>query len=187
MSDAISNRSKKNLFVLALGAILVLGVTFNELVLKSWTTTNASDRNVASIASVSSASQIDWERELIESYNTNSTSDAVVGTKPSLHDELVFGFFEGKYGAKLSALGQVEAIEYLGQNTEDLISIDNKVGFLLKFKDVIAESAVEAQFVGVDEGEEVYKLLSQAAQVVGLAKFKLNGNGQVKSVQFSAN
>ncbi len=173
---------KKGLALLAFGAVLVLGVTFNELVMKSWAgTKNDQQRGVAS---ASGLSQVDWERELLETYNSDPNAPAVIGSKPSLHDELVFGFFEGKYGARLSSQGRIEAIEYLGKDEKDLINIDNKVGFLLKFKDVIADGAVEAQFVKAGAGEEQYRMMSRNAQVVAMATFKLSGEGKVTAVEF---
>ncbi len=172
---------KRGLALLAFGAVLVLGVTFNELVMKSWAGTENQQRGVAS---ANGLGQVDWERELLETYNADPKGESVTGSKPTLHDELVFGFFEGKYGARMSRQGRIETIEYLGQDGKDLISIDNKVGFLLKFKDVVSEGAIEAQFVRAGAGEEEYRLLNKSAEVVGNATFKLSGEGKVTAVEF---
>lgn len=177
-------RDQKTHLLLSIAAVLVVSVLSNQWLSKPIGSAEyaSQGRGIASVAAnVDLKKQNQWEQQVAKDLS-DKPSDGVLANKPSIRDEMVFGFLEGKYGVK-TASGKVRSIEFLQmQGSEQAMFIPDRAGFLNRFKDAFA---VNFEKVGMAEKSgdlEKYKLIDSKNNILGEAAFKLNSQGQVISV-----
>ncbi|MFZ4404335.1 MAG: hypothetical protein ACOYOK_09570 [Pseudobdellovibrionaceae bacterium] len=173
-------QNQKVIFAISVASVIVTTLVVQKIISKLNTDENT--RTVASanplVLEVSEQDQ-KWAQKLSEEKSIPTMSE-----KPSLQDELLYGYLEGKYGMKLNVSnGKIETLDFIPASLDTPVAITNKNDFLLQYKEIFQYSFDEVQLQSKSTTEEVYVLLSAANAVVGRAFFSLNDSGQVLSLK----
>jgi hypothetical protein len=180
-------QDQKAVLGLSLVSVLVMTVFLNEWIVKSQSgidTATNTGRGIASFEEMSSVETIQWEHELAQKLSQEQdAAKSLLAAKPTLKDELVFGFLEGKYRTRLTN-NKIQSFEYSeAQNNEEPLVIKEKGEFLKIFKSVFSITFVKVQLDRKDGKQEYYKLLSASNQALGLAQFDLDDQGRVLALK----
>ncbi len=181
------NQDQKAVLGLSIVSVLVVSVFLNEWIVKSQAGIDAisgANRGIASIEEVGAVESIQWEHELAQKLSQDKdTAKGLLAAKPTLKDELVFGFLEGKYRTHLSE-NKIQGFEFLDQkNNEQPLVIKQKEEFLKIFRTVFSVTFAKVQLDKKESGFEVYKLLGSSNQTIGQAQFSLDDQGRVLSLK----
>ena len=176
------SQDQKAVLGLSIVSVLVMTVFLNEWIAKSQSGVDAmtGNRQLASFQDQSSVEEVQWEHELAQKLaEDNSAAKSLLGEKPTLKDELVFGFLEGKYKTVVSKR-KIEGFEFLSAKAgEEPLIIKEKEEFLKIFKSVFAVSFAKVKLDRREAGAVYYKLLSSANKPLGQAQFRLDDEGRV--------
>jgi hypothetical protein len=179
-------QDQKAVLGLSLVSVLVVTVFLNEWIVKSQTSVSSlsGGRQLASLQDRNSIEDVQWEHELAQKLAQDSEGvRSLLGSKPTLKDELVFGFLEGKYKT-LVRRSKIEGFEFAtAQAGEEPLIIKEKEEFLKIFKSVFTISYTKVQLDRRENGAVYYKLLSAANKPLGQALFQLDGQGRVLSLR----
>jgi hypothetical protein len=183
-----SMNSQKAVLGLSIVSVLVITVFLNEWIVKSQSGTDAgagSNRGIASFEEMSSIESIQWEHELAQKLaQEKDEAKSLLAAKPTLKDELVFGFLEGKYRTRLNN-NKIQSFEFTEAqtNSEQPLVIREKAEFLKIFKSVFSVNYVKVQLDRKEAKQEVYMLLSATNKALGQAHFELDDQGRVLALK----
>lgn len=180
------NYNKKMGLVFSLLSVIGITLFINQLGQSKLELASQTEaRSVASFQSVDNRKEIAWENELAKQISENAQADGdVLASLPDIKEQLIFGFFEGKYGVRL-AEGKIENIEFLNlESGEEPTMILDRHDFLTKYKEAFSIPYTQFQKLAFKEGQESFKLYNQKNVQVGLAVFQLNQKNQVISLRF---
>lgn len=179
-------QDQKAVLGLSIVSVLVMTVFLNEWIVKSQNGVNVvtGGRQVASFQDVNAIEDVQWEHELAQKLaQDNDTAKSLLGAKPTLKDELVFGFLEGKYKTVVSK-SKIEGFEFAtAKSGEEPLIIKEKEEFLKIFKTVFTVGFTKVQLDRKENDKVFYKLLSSSNKALGLAQFDLDSQGRVLSLK----
>jgi hypothetical protein len=179
-------QDQKAVLGLSLVSVLVVTIFLNEWIVKSQNTVNfaSGNRQVASLQEQSSIEDVQWEHELAQKLaQDHEDAKSLLGAKPTLKDELVFGFLEGKYKTVVSR-SKIEGFEFISaQAGEEPLIIKEKAEFLKIFKSVFSVAFTKVQLDRNESGAVSYKLLSASNKPIGQALFQVDEKGRVLSLK----
>jgi hypothetical protein len=184
---------QKAVLGLSIISVLVVTVFLNEWIVKSQNTGNSfveGNRAIANFEGRNSADGIKWEHELAEKLGqekgtTKAPFAGIFAVKPTLKDELLFGFLEGKYKTHLVD-SKIESFDFSDfQAGDQPLVIKEKAEFLKIFKSVFTVGYAKVQLESQQGSHEVYKLLSGSNKDLGQAHFQLDEQGRVLSLKIT--
>lgn len=179
-------QEQKAVLILSIASVLITTVFINQWLAGSNSLSSVSgSRNVASIDS-SFVKDVKWEHDLAKRFALDRESvTANIAETPTLRDELVFGFLEGKYGMKLSQ-GRIKSLEFIdAQAGEQPMAIANKEEFLTKYSEAFGLNFSEASLAKKINGEQVYTLIDSRKLIIGQAHFVTDDKGRVQVISFT--
>ena len=181
-------REKKATVGLSIASVVLCAVFLNQWMMNqnSGVLGVAGNRGVASFDAASLQKDIRWEHNLAKKISQDSElNPAAIAHSPTLRDDLVFGYLEGRYGMKTLG-GQITSLEFLSIQAGDTPSaITDKVSFLKKYSEAIGLAYSDVSpAVDKAEGQEVYNLIDSSKRIIGTAHFHLDGDGRVKVIKF---
>jgi len=182
-------QDQKAVLGLSIISVLVMTVFLNEWIVKSQNkidSVTGANRGIASFEEHSSVESIQWEHDLAQKLaEEKDAAKSLLAAKPTLKDELVFGFLEGKYKTHL-ANNKIQSFEFSeAQAGEQPLIIKEKGEFLKIFKSVFAIDYSKVQLDHKDGNQEFYKLIGSGNQNIGLAQFDLDEQGRVLSLKIT--
>ncbi|QLY24404.1 hypothetical protein [Bdellovibrio sp. KM01] len=182
-------QEQKAVLVLSIASVALMTVFVNQwLVDNSETALGArGNRGIASFEPGVFARDVKWEHEIAKKLSSEKTSFvAALAEKPTLRDDLIFGYLEGKYGMKISQ-GKIESLEFIdAQAGEKALAISNKASFLTKYADAFGLDYSEVSPVQTaDASEQVFNLIDDSKTIVGKAHFGIDSEGRVHSLRFT--
>jgi hypothetical protein len=184
---------QKAVLGLSIVSVLVVTVFLNEWIVKSQNSVNLiveGNRGIASFDDRDSVDGIKWEHELAQKLaQEKDAASSLLAVKPTLKDELVFCFLEGKYKTHM-VNAKIEGFDFSDAQAGDQpLVIKEKAEFLKIFKSVFSVGYVKVQLQIPEEGradsEEVYKRLNAANEDLGQARFRLDEQGRVLSLKIT--
>jgi hypothetical protein len=179
-------QDQKAVLGLSIISVLVMTVFMNEWIVKSQDRIDlmTGNRGLASFEETSSVESIQWEHELAQKLSQDKdVAKSLLAAKPTLKDELVFGFLEGKYRTRL-ANNKIQSFEFSDlQTNEQPLVIKQKDEFLKIFQSVFSISFAKVQLDRKDGKAEYYTLLSAANKALGKAQFDLDDQGRVLALK----
>lgn len=181
-------QEQKAVLILSIASVLIVTVFLNQwLVQGPDSLGSGGNRNVASFEPVAFAKDVKWEHDLAKRLASDkSLISAALAESPTLRDELIFGYLEGKYGMKL-AQGRIESLEFIdAQAGEQPTSISDKADFLMKYSEAFGMNYSEvSRTQGPSDSEEVYSLIGSNKEIIGKAHFVKDDQGRVQAINFT--
>ncbi|UXR65049.1 hypothetical protein EZJ49_02140 [Bdellovibrio bacteriovorus] len=181
-------QEQKAVLVLSIASVLIMTVFLNQWLVRGpdQGAAAAGNRGVASFEPSSFAKDVKWEHDLAKRMaREKSTVAASLAEAPTLRDELVFGFLEGKYGMK-TVEGRIESLEFIdAQAGEQPMQITDKAEFLKKYSDAFGVQFAEVSLAQNSTGEQVYSLIDSSKEIVGKAQFVTDDQGRVQAINFA--
>ncbi|WP_413288289.1 hypothetical protein [Bdellovibrio sp. HCB337] len=182
-------QDQKAVLGLSIVSVLVMTVFLNEWIVKSQNKVDAfaeGNRGIASFEDRDSVDGIKWEHELAQKLaQEKDAAKSLLAVKPTLKDELVFGFLEGKYKTHI-VNSKIQSFDFTDNHAGDQpLVIKEKAEFLKIFKTVFALDYSKVQFASRQGNTEVYKLISSGNKDLGQAHFQLDEEGRVLSLKIS--
>jgi len=180
-------QDQKAVLGLSIVSVLVMTVFLNEWIVKSQQSMDSvveGNRAIASFEDRGSIESIQWEHEIAKKFaEEKESAKSLMAVKPTLKDELVFGFLEGKYKTQL-VNAKIEGFDFSNTQADDQpLVIKERAEFLKIFKSVFTVGYAKVQLESRDGGKEVYKLLNAANKNIGHAQFQLDDQGRVLSLK----
>lgn len=180
-------QEQKAVLVLSIASVLLMTVFVNQ-----WLVDNADhsltahgSRQVASFEPAVFARDVKWEHELAKRLNGETAFAANLAERPTVRDELVFGYLEGKYGMKM-AQNHIQSLEFIdAQAGEQPMAINDKAQFLKKYAEAFGGNYNEVSPSQGTANEQVYNLMDAGKTIVGQAHFALDDQGRVQAVRFT--
>ncbi|WP_413582122.1 hypothetical protein [Bdellovibrio sp. HCB288] len=182
-------QEQKAVLVMSIASVALMTVFVNQ-----WLVDNSDsavggrgNREIASFEPGAFARDVKWEHDIAQRLSAEKSSlVAALAEKPTLRDDLIFGFLEGKYGMNVSG-GKVQSLEFIdAQAGEKAMDIQNKANFLKKYASAFGHNYVEvAPAKSADGGEEVFTLIDKSKTIVGHAHFAIDADGRVQSLRFA--
>lgn len=181
-------QEQKAVLILSIASVLIMTVFLNQWLVQGpdALTTNG-NRNVASFEPAAFAKDVKWEHDLAKRLASDkSTLSASLAETPTLRDELIFGYLEGKYGMKL-AQGRIQSLEFIdAQAGEHPMTITDKADFLMKYSEAFGMKYNAVSMAQNSEsGEEIYTLVGSGKEIVGKAHFVHDEQGRVQAINFT--
>lgn len=181
-------QEQKSVLILSIASVLIMTVFLNQWLAQGPEASllAGNSRNIASFDSSSFAKDIKWEQELAKKMaSEKSALFANIAETPTMRDELIFGYLEGKYGMKL-AKGRIESLEFIdAQAGEQPMEISDKTEFLMKYSEAFGQDYSEVSVAQNTSGEQVYSLINSSKEIVGKARFLTDEQGRVQAIQFT--
>lgn len=181
-------QEQKAVLVLSIASVLLMTVFVNQWLVDSSDSALGArgNRQVASFEPAVFARDVKWEHEIAKKLSSEKSSlIASLAEKPTLRDDLIFGYLEGKYGMKL-AQGRIETLEFIdAQAGENPMKIGNKADFLKKYAEAFGRGYVEVSSASTTDSEQIYNLIDSSKTIVGQAHFAIDTEGRVQSVRFT--
>ncbi|WP_413557893.1 hypothetical protein [Bdellovibrio sp. HCB209] len=182
-------QEQKAVLVLSIASVALMTVFVNQwLVENSDSALGArGNRGIASFEPGVFARDVKWEHEIAKKLSAEKTGlVASLAEKPTLRDDLIFGYLEGKYGMKLSE-GRILSLEFIdAQAGEKAMAIGNKANFLKKYADAFGIKYSEVTLAqSSDPSEQVYSLIDDSKTIVGQAHFAIDAEGRIHSLKFT--
>lgn len=183
----IKLQEQKSALILSIASILVLSVLLNQWLVQGPESTLSANgsREIASYDSASLSKDVKWEQDLAKRIAVDrALSETKIAEAPTVRDELIFGFLEGKYGMKL-AQGRIESLEFIdSQAGENPLNIPDKADFLVKYSEAFGHSYSEVSLAQSTATEQVFSLINSSKEIVGTARLKMDDEGRVQVIQF---
>lgn len=182
-------QDQKAVLGLSIVSVLVMTVFLNEWIVKSQSKVDAftaGNRGIASFDDRDSVEGIKWEHELAQKLaQEKDAAKSLLAVKPTLRDELVFGFLEGKYKTHI-VNSKIQGFDFTdNQGGDQPLIIKEKGEFLKIFKSVFSVDYSKVQLESRQGNTEVYKLISSGNKNLGQAHFQLDEEGRVLSLKIS--
>jgi len=180
-------QEQKAVLILSIASILLMTVFINQ-----WLVDNAhhsleghGTRRVASFEPAVFARDVKWEHELAKRLNGDSAFAANLAERPTVRDELIFGFLEGKYGMKTTQ-GRIESLEFIdAQAGEHPMAISDKAQFLKKYSEAFGGNYEDVSADQKSATEQSFNLINSSKTIVGQARFVLDDQGRVQAIRFA--
>jgi len=181
--------AKNTVLGLSIVSVLVMTVFLNEWIVKSddhLAPGADGNRGIASFDDRDSVEGVKWEHELAQKLSQEKVAaKSLMAVKPTLKDELVFGFLEGKYKTHM-VNSKIESFNFTnGQAGDQPLVIKEKGEFLKIFKTVFNVEYAKVQLASREANKEVYKLISSTNKDLGEAHFQLDEEGRVLSLHIN--
>lgn len=181
-------QEQKSVLILSIASVLITTVFLNQWLANGPEASFSANgsRTVASLESANFAKDVKWEQDLAKKMASDSSTlhSVKIAEDPTLRDELIFGFLEGKYGMKLTK-GRIESLEFIdAQAGEHPMVIQDKAEFLVKYSEAFGQNYSEVSLMQNSDAEQVYSLISSSKEIVGKARFNSDEQGRVQSIQF---
>lgn len=175
-------QDQKAVLSLSIASVLVMSLFFNQWLISGHDKVTVGNRSIASFNSPS-AQDAKWEHDLAQKLSQRDLQDrSQLADKPTVRDNLIFGYLQGKYGVKMNE-GQVEAIEFIdAQAGEAPLAIEKKAEFLLDYKGALGLAFDQVSLSQHDAGSETYSLISNKT-IIASAQFALDDQGRVTAVK----
>lgn len=181
-------QEQKAVLVLSIASVLLMTVFVNQWLVDSSDSALGArgNRQVASFEPAVFARDVKWEHEIAKKLSSEKSAlIASLAEKPTLRDDLIFGYLEGKYGMKL-AQGRIETLEFIdAQAGENPMKIGNKADFLKKYAEAFGREYVEVSSASTSDSEQVFNLIDSSKTIVGQAHFAIDTEGRVQSLRFT--
>ena len=181
-------QEQKAVLVLSIASVLLMTVFVNQWLVDSSESGIGArgNRQIASFEPAVFARDVKWEHEIAKKLSSEKSSlMASLAEKPTLRDDLIFGYLEGKYGMKL-AQGRIETLEFIdAQAGENPMKIVNKADFLKKYADAFGRGYVEVSSASASDSEQVFNLIDSSKTIVGQAHFAVDSEGRVQALRFT--
>lgn len=185
-------QEQKAILVLSIASVVLMTVFVNQWMIDNAEHNLASrigsqNRQVASFDKGSIERDIKWEHSLAQELNSNDSLQAHLAEKPSVRDQLIFGYLQGKYGMKLSDQ-RISSLEFIdAQAGEYPMVIADRVSFLKKYSAAFGRKYVEVASVQSAENpaEKIYNLIDSSKAIIGQALFSMDEKGRVKAIHFT--
>lgn len=180
-------QEQKAVLILSIASVLIMSVFLNQWLVQGFNPSAAvnGSRNVASFDS-SFAKDVKWEHDLAKRFASDKEEvTANLAETPTLRDELVFGYLEGKYGMKLSQ-GRIKSLEFIdAQAGEQPMAISDKGEFLMKYSEAFGLNFSETSLAKNSNSEQIYTLMDSSKVIVGEAYFITDEQGRVQTISFT--
>lgn len=174
-------QEQKAILMLSIASVLVMTVFLNQWLVQGPASSLSHDanRNVASFEPATFAKDVKWEHHLAKELSKTKVIGQLAES-PTLRDELIFGFLEGKYGMKLES-GRIESLEFIdAQAGEQPLQISDKAEFLAKYAEAFGFTYSD---VSPKAGtENAYNLIDSDKRIVATAQFVLDDEGRVSAI-----
>lgn len=179
-------QEQKAVLVLSIASVLLMTVFLNQWLVNGpdRSLSGSGNRQVASFEPGVFAKDIKWEHDLAKKIsNDKANLFANLAEKPTLRDELIFAFLEGKYGMKLNQ-GRIEKLEFIdAQAGEQPMAIEDKPAFLRQYAEAFGLNYSEASVTSTTDTNQVYNLIDSDKTIVGTATFELDHQGRVQVIK----
>lgn len=178
-------QDQKAILSLSIASVLGVSLFFNQWLISGHSVSPTGSRQIASYEGAQYAQDVKWEHELAQKLSQRDLEDpAQLADRPTLRDNLIFGYLQGKYGVKLKD-GQVEMIEFIDAQAGDQpMSIEKKAEFLLNYKSALGMNFDQVSLRERGEHGDVYSLVSNK-NIVASAQFTTDDQGRVLSVKIA--
>lgn len=181
-------RERKATVGLSIASVVLCAVFLNQWMMKQTSSDGGVNgaRGVASFDAASIQKDIRWEHDLAKKISLEGQINAAaIAHSPTVRDELIFGFLQGKYGMKLSD-GRITKLEFLNvQAGEQPAEIKDKSNFLKKYSAAVGMNYSEVSLASESDNQKlIYNLIDNNKQIVGTAEFLVDDNGRVKRISF---
>lgn len=181
-------QEQKAVLVLSIASVLLMTVFLNQWLVNGpdRSLSGSGNRQVASFEPGVFAKDIKWEHDLAKKIsNDKANLLANLAEKPTLRDELIFAFLEGKYGMKLNQ-GRIEKLEFIdAQAGEQPMAIDDKPAFLRQYAEAFGMNYSEASLTSTTDATQVFNLIDSDKTIVGTATFELDHQGRVQAIKIN--
>ncbi len=187
-SKKVESEQSHRIFI-ALSAFSVFFVlaSVNEQIIQSQrtqyiVTDNGSDKLFRNVASVHQASDLDWEKKVVDTLNQKNAS---IGSQLTMFQKFSVVELAGKYGIE-SDKGKVKLVRFIASENDERqdkpLQISEPKGFLFKYKALLAKSDFNEISLASDSQPQqpTYDLLLNK-QKVGVAKFHYDEKGGLLS------
>lgn len=175
------NQERKAVFGLSILSLFIFTLAVNQWV-RDYSFSQATTRGLASIKA-ELAEEIQSEHALAKKLALQDQPiTAIKSLSPSLKDELVFSFLEGKYNVQTenSRIKELSPIE-------DLVLIKEGTRLLKKYVSLFNANAVHFKLKEQRQNNEVtveiYELLDNNGLVVDTLSLSIDGNGKLSSLK----
>ncbi|MGZ3774243.1 MAG: hypothetical protein ACXVCY_04010 [Pseudobdellovibrionaceae bacterium] len=180
-------QEQKAVIVISIASVLLGSVLLNQWLAQGLSSSSAGGhRNIASVNS-NLVKDVKWEHDLANKFaaDTEEITAAHIAETPTMRDELLFGFLEGKYGMKVSQ-GRIKSLEFIdAQAGEQPMLISDKAQFLTKYSVAFGLNFSEVSLAKNASGEQTYSLIDDSKAKVGEAHFITDDKGRVQTISFS--
>lgn len=170
---------------LSILSVLMLTVFMNQFMIRPEIVVipESAGRGIASIDGANIARDIRWEHDLAQSLSQAQGKPAHLAVKPTLRDELIFGYLEGKYGMKI-ADGRIESLEFIDAQAGDQpLVVRDRALFLNRYKSAFGLDYAQISQTESTASSESYNLVAEDKTIVGKAQFQLDGDGRLVSLK----
>ena len=177
------NQERRAVFGLSILSLFIFTLAVNQWVRDYSISQTSKQRGIASVKAVTTE-DILKEHALAEKLaSSHNEITAIKALKPSLKDELMFSFLEGKYRVE-SENQRIKEIQPVAESV--LINEGNNI--LKKYVSLFNEKAVQYKLKeqhqsGVASREEIYELLDNKGLVVDTLSVLIDKNGKLTSVK----
>ncbi len=180
-------QDQKAVLSLSIASVLLVSLLLNQWLVggNNQAANSSGSRQIASFND-NFAQDVKWEHDFAKELSQKDLQvSAKLAERPTVRDDLVFGFLQGKYGMKLTK-GHIESLEFIdAQAGEQPMSIENKDNFLMSYRDAFGLDFRQVSVTEKNASEEIYSLFSDNKIIVGSARFALDDQGRVVSVKIT--
>lgn len=180
-------QEQKAIVMLSIASVLLMTVFINQWLVDNSDHgfTSSGSRQVASFEPAVFARDVKWEHELAKRLNSDSVFASNLAERPTVRDDLIFGYLEGKYGMKI-VKGHVESLEFIdAQAGEQPMAILDKAQFLKKYAEAFGGNYNEVSPSQGSSSEQVYSLIDSSKTIVGQAHFSIDDQGRVQAIRIT--
>ncbi len=179
-------QDQKAVVSLSIASVLIVSLFLNQWLISGNNSNELDAKGGRQIASFNGdmVQDIKWERDLAKQLTQKDLlENSKMAEKPTLRDELVFGYLQGKYGMKLSQ-GKIEALEFLSSMAgENPLEIQSKTDFLMSYRDAFGIDFHNVSFSEKHDNIEVYSLVGKDKSIMARAAFNLDESGRLVSLK----
>lgn len=180
-------QDQKAVLSLSIASVLLVSLFLNQWLVggNNQADLKAGTRQIASLSD-NFGQDVKWEHDFAKELSQKELLDsAKLAEKPTVRDDLVFGYLQGKYGMKLTK-GHIESLEFIDAQAGELpLAIDRKDNFLISYRDAFGLDFRQVSVSQKNSSEETYSLVSDNKTIIGSARFMLDDQGRVVSVKIT--
>jgi hypothetical protein len=186
-------QEQKTVLAFSIASVFLMTVFINQWMIDNANYNLASnaakgDRRVASFESASFARDVKWEHDLAKRLNNSEEGISVnLAERPTIRDELVFGYLQGRYGMKIDQ-GRIASLDFIdAQAGERPLSIGDKSKFLKNYAAAFGAAFNEVSLVSDQNSKQKqsYNLINSSKVIIGQANFILDQEGRVQTIRFT--
>ncbi|MNK07453.1 hypothetical protein D3C87_253670 [compost metagenome] len=178
-------QEQKAALVVSLASVFLVAVFLNQWLVggNSQDASAQGNRGIASFQPTKLTQDVKWEQELAKKLSSDASAKALaLGEKPTVRDDLIFGYLEGKYGMKVMQ-GRIHSLEFIdAQAGEQPLAIADKRQFLTDYSGAFGVPYSEVSLKESSDQEQVFNLIGSDKTIVGQAHFAIDESGRVLAV-----